>query len=97
MNVPKIKSVMPLKHWKLHVTFDNHIQKIYDCAPLFELERFGLLKNEAFFKSLRVDAGGYGISWNDDLDLSEYELWHNGVEVESKPTILHMVSQPVLH
>jgi hypothetical protein len=28
-----------------------------------------------------VDAGGFGISWNDDADLSEYELWTNGVEV----------------
>jgi len=26
-------------------------------------------------------AGGYGISWNDDIDLSEYELWTNGVEL----------------
>jgi len=22
--------------------------------------------------------GGDGISWNDDIDLSEYELWTNG-------------------
>jgi hypothetical protein len=25
--------------------------------------------------------GGYGISWNDEIDLSEYELWTNGAEV----------------
>jgi hypothetical protein len=31
-----------------------------------------------FFKSAHVDAGGYGISWNDDIDISEYELWNNG-------------------
>jgi len=31
------------------------------------------------FRALHVDAGGYGISWNDDIDLSEYELWTNGV------------------
>ena len=24
----------------------------------------------------KVDAGGYGISWNDDIDISEYELWN---------------------
>ena len=40
-----------------------------------------MLKSDAFFKSVRVDSGGYGISWNDDADLSEYELWTNGVEV----------------
>lgn len=37
-------------------------------------------KNEAFFKSVKVDSGGYGVSWNDDIDLSEYELWVNGKE-----------------
>lgn len=26
----------------------------------------------------RVEAGGYGISWSDELDLSEYELWEHG-------------------
>jgi Protein of unknown function (DUF2442). len=41
-----------------------------------------LLRNEAFFKAVAVDPGGYGVSWNDQMDLSEYELWRNGVEVE---------------
>lgn len=91
MYVPRIRSVMPLPNWKLHVTFENHVQKIYDCIPLFELERFRLLKNEAFFKLLQVDAGGYGISWNDDLDLSEYELWHNGIEIEVASVALDVV------
>ncbi len=27
---------------------------------------------------VRVDTGGYGISWNDAIDLSEYELWTHG-------------------
>ena len=32
---------------------------------------------------MQVDAGGYGISWNDDLDLSCDELWENGTVVET--------------
>jgi hypothetical protein len=42
---------------------------------------FQLLKNDAFFKSVKVDAGGYGISWSDEIDLSEHELWTNGIEL----------------
>ena len=38
--------------------------------------------HEAFFKAVTVDPGGYGVSWDDEMDLSEYELWNNGVEVE---------------
>ena len=82
MNAPKIISVQPLENKRLHVKFDNGVEKIYDCSQLFHLENFQLLKNEAFFKAVKVDAGGYGISWNDDVDLSEYELWTNSVKVE---------------
>jgi hypothetical protein len=67
---------------KLLVKFANGIEKIYDCKPLIEkFEPFKALENEAFFKQVKADAGGYGISWNDDTDLSEYELWVNAIEV----------------
>ncbi|HOC22128.1 MAG: DUF2442 domain-containing protein [Chloroflexi bacterium] len=82
MNAPRIKSVTPLRERRLLVTFVNGIQKVYDCQRLLSLDRFQLLRNEAFFKAVKVDPGGYGVSWNDAMDLSEYELWANGVEVE---------------
>jgi len=81
VNIPKILSVQAQEHKKLLVTFVNGTVKIYDCTPLLYRETFRLLENDAFFKSVNVDAGGYGISWNDEIDLSEYELWANGVEV----------------
>ena len=81
MNAPKILSVQPLENRKLLVKFVNDVEKIYDCTPLLTLDMFRLLKNDAFFKAVKVDAGGYGISWNDAIDLSEYELWVNGAEV----------------
>lgn len=83
MNVPKIDSVVPLKERRLLVTFANGVRKIYDCQGILSLDRFRLLRQEAFFKAVTVDSGGYGISWNDETDLSEYELWNNGVEMES--------------
>jgi hypothetical protein len=81
MNDPKIISVEPRAEKRLLVKFDNGIEKIYDCNQLLQREMFLLLKNEAFFKAVKVDPGGYGISWNDDIDLSEYELWQNGNEL----------------
>lgn len=80
MNAPKVESVKPLEGRRLSVTFVNGIEKVYDCNQLLHLEIFQSLKNGAFFKSVKVDAGGYGVSWNDDVDLSEYELWVNGKE-----------------
>jgi hypothetical protein len=81
MNTSTILSVQVQEHKKLLVKFVNGIEKVYDCAQLLNMEMFQLLKNDAFFKLVKVDAGGYGISWNDEIDLNEYELWTNGVEV----------------
>ena len=76
--VPRIKTVAAVGQLKLVVGFDNGIEKEYDCAPLLARSPFRLLKDPGFFRAVRVDTGGYGISWNDDIDLSEYELWSNG-------------------
>ena len=81
MSVPKILSVQALENKRLLVKFVNGVEKIYDCTQLLNLEMFQVLKNEALFKFVKVDSGGFGISWNDDADLSEYELWTNSVEV----------------
>ena len=80
MNAPKILSVQVLEEKRLLVKFVNGVEKIYDCVPLLQLEMFAWLNNDAFFKTVKVDGGGYGISWNDEVDISEYELWTNGVE-----------------
>ena len=75
------KTYTALEDKKLLVKFVNHIEKIYDCKPLMgRFEPFKALENEVFFKQVKVDSGGYGISWNDKVDLSEHELWINSVE-----------------
>jgi hypothetical protein len=79
--VPKVKLVKPLEGRRLSVTFVNGVEKVYDCNHLLHLEMFQLLGKEAFFKSAKVEAGVYGVSWNDDVDLGEYELWVNGKEL----------------
>lgn len=82
-NFPKIVKVSPLANKKLNVLFDNGKTKTYDCKYLLQKPEFALLNEERFFKSVNVDAGGYGISWNDNIDISEYELWTNGIEINS--------------
>jgi hypothetical protein len=77
-NIPKIKAVETIGEARLLVTFESGIKKTYNCASLLSMPRFHLLASPAFFNAVGVDPGGYGISWSDDLDLSEYELWTNG-------------------
>jgi hypothetical protein len=77
-HAPKIREVHPNGHLKLDVVFENGIEKEYDCHPLLSRGAFRLLADPGFFNCVRRDTGGYGVSWNDDVDISEYELWHNG-------------------
>lgn len=81
----KIKNVSPLPDFGLSVQFSEGVTKLYDVKPLFEkLPVFGDLKNHPEkFSCVSVDVGGYGIIWDDDLDLSCDELWENGVQVDT--------------
>ncbi len=83
MGIPKVRWIKLLEDRRLLVKFANGVEKTYDCKPLLHLEMFQLLRNEAFFRSVKADPGGYNISWNDDVDLSEHELWVNGRELAS--------------
>ena len=76
--IPKITAIQTGEKRLLRVTFECGTEKLYDCSRLLARPEFQLLKIPAFFSSVRVDPGGYGISWNDDVDISEYELWTNG-------------------
>ena len=44
------------------------------------LEQNGIILCNSNINNVKVDAGGYGISWNDNIDLSSNELWENGKE-----------------
>jgi hypothetical protein len=84
VGIPKVLEVYPQHDQSLRVLFDNSVEKVYDCKPIIEKYDFQILRNETFFKLVHVDPGGYGISWNADIDLSEYELWTNGAVNEKQ-------------
>ena len=80
----KIKNVSPLPEYRLSVQFAEGCTKIYDVKPLFKkIPAFEELKEIHLFSEVTVDVGGYGIIWNDDLDLSCDELWENGIMTET--------------
>ena len=79
MKVPRITDVKPLEDMNLMVTFDNNLEKKYDVKSLLDKYAvFEELKNEEIFNLVHVECGGFGIAWTDEIDLSRYEIWHNG-------------------
>jgi hypothetical protein len=74
---PKIAKVEPLEDWKLHLTFENGEEGIFDMEPL----RYGVfarLDDLAYFRRVRIVDGC--IEWPHGQDLHYDMLYH-----ESKP------------
>ncbi len=82
MRHPTIKSVSVIGSSTLLVGFSNDERRKYDVSPLLDREMFSVLKNPAFFKNVRIDAGGYGLIWDESTDISEYEIWTNGIPAD---------------
>jgi len=76
---PQILAAHPIDDRTLLVEFSQNEFKKYDISKLFNNEMFAPLRNPSFFKNFRIESGGYGLVWNEDIDISEYELWKNGV------------------
>ncbi len=79
MDCPKIKNIqVDSQHYILIVLFDNGVVKEIDFKPKLDEEFYSDLKNKLLFEQAKVDTHGYGVSWNEDIDISEYELWNIG-------------------
>lgn len=78
----KVKEAVPLDDMEVLVFFEDGKIKKFDVKPIMkDYPEFEDLKNPDLFRLLRVEPGGYGISWNEDLDCSEAELYENGIDV----------------
>ena len=81
----KIKSITPLSDFILSVQFAEGVTKHYDMKPLFEkYSMFSPLKaHPELYYSASVDTGGYGVVWNDEIDIACDELFFNGKTVST--------------
>lgn len=81
----KIKQVQALDDYKLKVKFLSDECKIYDLSQLGQYSDFKiLLSTPQLFKNVKVSQGGYGIEWNDKLDISCNELYYNGKVIDKE-------------
>lgn len=79
----RIQSVSVVAPSRLRATFVDGTEKEYDLRRWEDHPAFSLLfRHPALQKAVRVEPGGYGISWNDNIDLSAEEIYGNGVDVD---------------
>ena len=78
----KVISATPLSDMRLLVVFSNQAVKLFDAKRIVaEFPKYADLENEDLFSLVKVEPGGYGVSWMPVLDVSEGELWENGLEL----------------
>lgn len=83
MEFHTIKFIKPLENMILEAVFSNGEIRKYDMKVLIKkYEVFKKLENKELFNKVKVDIGGYGIIWNEDIDLSSEEIWVNGITIK---------------
>ena len=77
----KITSLAMLPDYILLIGFACGEFKQFDLKPLMnKYPPFASLKNvDGLYEQAKIDAGGYGIVWNDDLDISAEGIYEKGV------------------
>ena len=76
----KVKKVKALEDFMLEAEFIDGTVKLYDVKNIMNKWKvFEVLKDIELFKKVKVDQGGYGISWNEDIDLACNEIWEHGI------------------
>jgi len=84
MKPARIVSAQAIDDHNLIIKFTNNELKKYDISKLLDKPMFSPLKNPAFFRNFIIDSGGYALVWNEDIDISEYELWQNGISITNE-------------
>ena len=99
--VHRVQEVKTEENLIIEVLFVGGEIKKYDVKNLFsQFPQFKeLVNNKALFDKVSVDLGGYGISWNDELDLDAETLWADGilVEIQKPQNINHILAYQLLH
>ena len=76
----RIDGVYPMPDFVLGCKFSEGAILLYDLKPLFKaIPAFTqLAKQPELYSRVKASAGGYGVVWNDSLDLSRDEMWEHG-------------------
>ena len=98
----KIDDIIPLSGtFSLLIFFNDKKVKKCDMRPL--INNNSALKNYLSqypdrFKDVKVDVGGYGVSWNDNMIISNTQLYKSGKTVPlSKEDFIEYVSERIVN
>lgn len=80
----KVISVIPLPDYKLHLVFDNGVQKVVDIQPFIRGGVSEALKAREFFDHVAIESGG-GIFWPNGYDFCPNFLYEEVPAIDLTP------------
>ena len=79
---PRLLKVEPVEPNKLRLTYETGEVKLFDVAPYISGSWYGELKDQSYFRTVRVLPGGIGIEWGNGQDIAPHELYEQSVPVQ---------------
>jgi hypothetical protein len=76
---PRVVSVKPLEGYRLLVEFTNGEQRLFDAIRLFDYHAFRRLRDEGFFRLVKVAHGT--VVWPENIDYCPDTLYIESVPV----------------
>ena len=92
-----ITEIKTLNNFEIQATFADGEVVVFDVKTMLEkYPVFHQLENKELFDNLKIDGVGYGVSWNDELDLSSDGIYARGKHIgKVDPDIAVLVGQAI--
>ena len=81
----KVKSIGVFEPCVLIAQFEDGVFKTYDIRQLTgKYPSFRILEEDpAFFGKVKIDGSGFGVVWNDELDIEAETVYEDGITVRT--------------
>ena len=76
---PDVESVRPLPGHMLELRFATGEVKVFDVKPYLGFKYYQRLLDEAYFRTVRVQADKWGVVWAEGHDIAPHELYEDSV------------------
>lgn len=78
---PLLASVKPLEDYCLLLEYETGERRRFDVKPYLEVKLFQRLRNESYFKTVRLEYDGWLVGWPEGEDIAPDDLYHLSVPV----------------
>lgn len=73
-----VKKVEPLEEYRLLITFEGNVKKVFDMKPYLEYPLYSPLKSIPVFSTAHTN--GETVVWNNEIDIAPETLYEKSLD-----------------